>query len=203
MKRASGLAIVLAAACARSAAPAEIPSPRAGADRLGSVFEASWIEEWIGEPLVLCGPAAARATLVRFYTDDCAYCEASLPALEELRRTLGPQGLATLAIYHPKTRRDPLPEEIRARAAAYGYQGPLAVDRSWHALERAWLDHGIERAATSASFLLDATGVVRFVHPGPSFHPGSIAAGAPAEGDPEAVRDWHDLRAAVEALLSR
>lgn len=201
MKRAPGLAILLAAACAHAAPTLEIPAPRAGADRLGSVFEASWIEEWLDEPLVLSGSGAPRATLVRFWTNDCAYCEASLPAIEALRREFGSAGLATLAIYHPKTNRDPLVAEIRASAAERGYHGPLAVDRSWHALERAWLGHGTEREATSASFLLDRQGVVRFVHPGPSYHPGSGDAPPSAE-DSEAVRDWSDLRAAVEALLS-
>ena len=121
------LAAALACACGASGPGSTRPeaSARAGDDRLGVRVPKDWIGRWVGEPVVLAGPGAAPATLVRFWTDTCPYCEASLPALEELRLRHGPAGLATLAVYHPKPRgRDgALPDdEVRAWAAERSYR---------------------------------------------------------------------------------
>lgn len=189
----------LAAACAGEPPP-EFRTSQAGVDRLGLEIQSSWVPRWLDEPLAFSGPAAAPATLIRFWTDECPYCDASLPALERLREELGPRGLATLAIYHPKPPRQVSAEEIRAAAVARGYHGPLAADLEWKALERIWLSGRTEPSATSASFLLDRDGRIRFVHPGPLFHPSGEdhELSIPAE---EASRDFDDLRAAITALL--
>jgi len=195
-------ASVLSAACSNSDTPgaAGLQVDRlsgSGADVLGAQVEDGWLERFVGERVRLTGPDAARATLVRFWTDGCPFCEASLPALEELRAELGPRGLATLAVYHPKPPRSVAEDEVVAAARERGYHGPLAIDADWSALDRFWL-RDRDRGATSASLLLDREGVVRFVHPGPVFHPADSAAG---DFGPEAVAGWRALRTAVEALL--
>lgn len=175
-------------------APTALPAPRAGGDVVGARVDASWIGRWIGEPLALSGEGAARATLLRWWTDTCPFCEASLPAIEELRERFAGRGLATVAVYHPKPPRFEDDEAVRAAAVERGYRGPLAVDGDWSALRRIWLDTG-DRAATSASFLVDATGTIRYVHPGPELHPSDDPEHAACE------RDFRDLERAIEALL--
>ena len=176
---------------------AALPVPRAGGDAVGARIEDAWLERWIGARVPLSGAGAARATLLRWWTDTCPSCEASLPAVEELRTRYASRGLATVAVYHPKPPRFESDAAVRAAAAERGYHGPLAVDGDWSALARFWLDTG-DRTATSASFLVDATGAIRFVHPGPEFHQ--------VEGETDAdhatcASDFRDLERAIEALL--
>ena len=63
----------------------------------------------------------------------------------------------------------------------------------WAILRDLWLNDA-DRGATSASFLIDATGTIRFVHPGPQFQ---------RSDDPSLAADRADfdaLLAAIEAL---
>lgn len=173
---------------------ATLPAPRAGAELLGRVLEDGWLEEFVGESVALRGEAAAPALLVRFWTEGCPYCERSLPAVESLRARYGQRGFESVAVFHAKPPSRAFDaDDVRGWAEERGYSGPLAVDRGWRALRELWLDTG-RRSATSASFLLDRTGAVRWVHPGPEFGPGP-------PGDPGA-RDYADLERAVEALLA-
>ncbi len=176
--------------------PETFPVPRSGADRLGAHFPEQALGAWPEAPLALSGDSAARATLVRWWTDTCPFCEASLPALEELAREYGPRGLATVGVYHPKPPRPTVaPAEALRAARERGYSGPVAIDADWRALSELWLDTG-SRNATSASFLLDSEGVVRFVHAGPEFHRSEEAEHAQCD------EDYRALARAVEALLA-
>lgn len=176
-------------ASVESPPPADtLPAPRAGGDVLGARIPVERLED--GSPW----DEPAPATLLRWWTDTCPWCEASLPALEELRARFEPRGLRTVAVYHPKPPRAVAADAVRDLAAERGYRGPLARDLHWDVLREFWLDTG-PRPATSASFLLDGTGRIRFVHPGPVFFPSD---------DPEHGRedaDFADLVRAVEALL--
>ena len=73
----------------------------------------------------------------------------------------------------------------------------IASDDNWETLDRWWLNNGERgRAATSVSFLLDAEGTVRWIHPGPEFHPDGPA-------DHEQCReDFGDAVQAIEKLLA-
>ena len=208
--------LVLASACAEDPASNEsaveenipsldpslpvsaIPTPRSGSDVLGTSFDLEAIERWVGTPPPT-GSAAPGATLVRFWTDTCPFCEASLPALQSIANEYRDQGLVTVGLYHPKPPRDVSDEEVSAAAAERGFSEYLGVDRDWEVLSSVWLDSG-RRDATSASFLLDAEGKIRFVHPGPLFHPASEDHGMPTLAE-DAARDYEDLRRAVAALF--
>ena len=172
-----------------------MPAPRAGQDRVGAAVAGELPRRWL-DPAPSFGAAdAPAATLLRWWTDGCPFCEASLPALEALRGEFAAAGLATVAVYHPKPPRSVEDEAIRSAAEARGYRGALAADPDWDSLRAIWLDTG-ERNATSASFLLDRDGVIRYVHPGPEFH---------ASGDPDHAQcnvDFAKLRLAVRALLA-
>jgi thiol-disulfide isomerase/thioredoxin len=165
-----------------------------GADVLGQDISAWLPEIWVGEPVPLSGAGASRATLLRFWTDTCPFCEASLPALQALQDEFGSRGLTTVGVYHPKPPRFMAADQVAEAAHERGFHGPLALDLDWASLQRIWLDGG-PRSATSASFLVDADGRVRFVHPGPEFHPSDDPAHSGCQADYDA------LRQAITALL--
>jgi thiol-disulfide isomerase/thioredoxin len=113
-------------------------------------------------------PPAVRARwLLRWWTDTCPFCEASLPALEELRLRYEAEGLITVAVYHPKPPRAVDDAMVVAAAHERGYHGAIAVDPDWSALAAAWPE-SVGRDATSVSLLIDGAGLVRFVHLDPS-----------------------------------
>jgi thiol-disulfide isomerase/thioredoxin len=129
-------------------------------------------------------------TLYRWWTDGCPFCKASLPGIESLRKQYGDKGLKVVAVYHPKPAREVKDQAVLKAADRIGYRGAIAVDEDWSVLKRLYLDTG-QREATSASFLVDAKGVIRFVHPGPDFFPSS---------DPAKSRQNEDHRLVEQAV---
>jgi hypothetical protein len=100
-----------------------------------------------------------RVTLVRWWTHPCELCSGSAPALARLSVKA-----PLVAVYHPKPRRDVTPGQVREEAKRIGMPGMLAIDRDWAVLDR-WAPPA-SRQQTSLTFLLDAHGRVRYVHPG-------------------------------------
>lgn len=176
-----------------------------GAELLGTVPPDFEVDAWLVDGVVAEQPITLQSlrgsvVLVRLWTDTCPFCKASAPALVELHDELASRGLVVIGIHHPKPRptadeRDRAPvEEVAAAARAWGMRFPIGLDRTWRTVDSWWLAAG-GRSATSASFLLDRSGVIRWVHPGPEFHPGGPA-------DHEQCRaDYAALRAAIEAAL--
>jgi thiol-disulfide isomerase/thioredoxin len=163
---------------------------------------APWRElAWVNSsPLTLAG-LRGKVLLVRFWTEGCAYCSHTAPALNALHREYAGRGLVVIGMYHPKPPRSlPAPsEEESARAVAraaerLGMAFPIALDNDWATLRRWWLSTG-DRAFTSASFLIDRRGILRAIHPGGEFHEG----GGPEHG--ECRRDYQALRRVIEQLL--
>jgi peroxiredoxin len=153
--------------------------------------ELTWAQ---GGPLELSG-LRGKVVLVRFFTDpDCPYCSATAPALNELDRDFRASGLVVVGFYTPKPHpRATTVEHVRRVTQKYGFRFPVAVDDGWKALRRLWLDRA-DSGWTSASLLIDRSGVVRHVHPGGVF--------AKDSSDPQARRDYEDMRAAVERLMA-
>jgi peroxiredoxin len=171
------LAILLAAATVVGNPAPELPDLR-------------WVQ---GGPLTLAG-LRGKVVLIRFFTDrECPFCSATAPALNALDREFASRGLVVIGLYTPKPRpRATSVDDVRRTVDAYGFRFPVAVDDEWKALRRLWLNRA-ESSWTSASLLLDREGVVRHVHPG-----GVFAKDSP---DPQARRDYDEMRAAVERLL--
>jgi peroxiredoxin len=153
--------------------------------------ELRWVQ---GGPLSLSG-LRGKVVLVRFFTDPtCPFCSATAPALNELDRDFRDRGLVVIGLYTPKpSPRATTVEHARKVAQKYGFEFPVAVDDEWKALRRLWLDRA-DSGWTSASLVIDRRGVVRHVHPGGAF--------AKDSSDPQARRDYEDMRAAVETLLA-
>lgn len=194
-----------------TASPAEVPTAVSapwvapageGSDRIGAPAPALEIDAWIGDGPASIAALRGHVVVVRFWTDTCPYCKATAPALVELDRDFRDRGLVVLGIHHPKPRPaadapfDAPAERRRIGAVArrYGFRFPIGLDARWRTIDT-WWPAAAPRAATSATFVVDAQGIVRWVHPGPEFHPG----GPPDHGQCRA--DYAALRDVVTALL--
>ncbi|MBI3267374.1 MAG: redoxin domain-containing protein [Planctomycetes bacterium] len=168
---------------------------REGAELVGREAPSWRPEGWLrGEPRQV-SDARGKVILMRFFTNTCPYCAATMPALETLHRRYAGRGLLVLGFYHPK------PYGVHRTLASVqemldGWKTtfPIALDTDWRTLNDYWLSGGA-RTATSASFLIDRKGRVRLVHSGPELHPG----GGP--GHEECRRAFVQLESAVQFLL--
>lgn len=160
-----------------------LPKARGGQDLIGKRFPDLGFEV-----------KPAKATLYRWWTNDCPWCAQSLPAIESWRTAFEEKGLRTVAVYHPKPPRVITKNAAEAMAKKLGYHGEVVLDLDWSALKKAYLESG-NRRATSVTMLVDANGIVRFVHPGPVFFDSD---------DPKFKvedRDHANLEKAIRALL--
>src|SRR5262249_4701372 len=153
-------------------------------------------ERWVrGGPLSLAS-LRGKVVLVRWWTDGCHYCAATLPALEALRARYADRGLVVIGAYHPKPPREVSDRKIIAVADKLGFGGPIAVDREWSTLERYWLGGHPERGWTSVSFLIDREGVIRWLHAGGEYHPSSDPRHASCD------LEYRGLESTLTALLA-
>ena len=177
-----------------SKAGSRVPTSRGGEDMLGlrlPLDSLKWLNTRDGASVDVTG----KVTLVRWWTDSCPFCAASLPAIEALTRRYGRAGFQAVGVYHPKPPRHVEAAEVLRSARALGYTGPVATDLDWATLNRVYLSTG-NRVSTSVSFILDHDGIIRFINRGPEFRPTDDPAMA------EINRDYEDIRSAIEALLA-
>lgn len=178
------LALVVAA-CGGAGDPAPQQEPRVaiGPDSetidattiVGQVPPAFEVDTWINSPAVTLEALRGKVVLVRWFTDGCPYCKATAPSLVALDDELAERGLAVIGMYHYKGS-DPLVEDdVRALVTKLGFTFPAAIDRDWRTLDRWWMDDHPD-GWTSVSFVIDRRGVVRYVHTGGSYAPGSADA---------------------------
>ncbi|HEY2955650.1 MAG TPA: redoxin domain-containing protein [Candidatus Eisenbacteria bacterium] len=167
-----------------------------GADLVGRPAPAWSFERWIGTAPLSLESLRGKVVLVRWWTDGCRYCAATLPALETLRARHARDGLVVIGAYHPKPPRAVSDRRILAFAARLGFDGPIAVDGEWSTLERYWLAPHPESGWTSVSFLIDRDGIIRWVHGGGEYHPSSDPAHARCD------LEYHGLERAVAAALA-
>ena len=169
--------------------------PDSGVEMLGKAAPDWAFTRWVrGEPATLAS-LRGKVVLLRWFTDGCHFCEATLPGLEELRAEYEERGLVVLGVYHPKPPRDVTDRFVMGVAKRLGFSGPLALDRDWKTLNRYWLDGHDERNWTSVSFLVDREGKLQWVHGGGEYH---------ASTDPKHAacdEDWRELNAAIESAL--
>lgn len=164
--------LLLAAAAPAARADSAADDPDSGADMIGRPAPRWTFDRWArGGPLTL-QDLRGRVVLVRWFTEGCHFCQATLPVLEDLEHRYGGDGLVVVGVFHPK----PLPHEVADErivklANDLGYSGPVAVDGHWRTLDRYWLDGHPDRNWTSVSFLVDRAGNVRWVHGGGEYHP--------------------------------
>lgn len=145
-----------------------------------------WDVDWMGEPALTPESLRGRVVLVRWFTEGCPYCAETAPSLAELHDELAPRGLSVIGMYHHKSDVPLEPGAARALADRFDFRFPVATDHDWKTLRAWWLDD--HPGWTSVSFLIDRRGVVRYVHTGGSFAPGSA--------DAAQMRSW------IDALLA-
>ena len=151
----------------RSAPPAD--DPDSGAELIGKPAPEWTFTRWVRGPRRTLSDLRGKLVLVRWWTDGCHFCRATLPEIERLRREHR-DDLVVLGVYHPKPPREVSNRRILALARELGFDGPIALDRDWRTLERYWLDGDPERNWTSVSFLIDRQGAIRWVHGGGEYH---------------------------------
>ena len=144
-------------------------APDSGLERLGRPAPPWTFTRWIGAPLSREG-LRGKVVLLRWWTEGCHFCAATLPELEALRREHADEGLVVIGVFHPKPPREVSDRTITALARRLGFTGRIAVDRDWATLERYWLADRPERSWTSVSFLVDRQGIIRWVHGGGEYH---------------------------------
>lgn len=193
-----GILLALALLGAASAALAGRPAddPDSGSALLGTPAPPWAFTRWVrGEPRTLAD-LRGRVVLLRWFTNGCHFCEATLPGLEELRMRYADEGLVVIGVYHPKPPRDVSDRYVRTLATRLGFKGSLALDQNWKTLGAYWLDGHDERNWTSVSFLVGKDGALRWIHGGGEYH---------ASSDPRHVacdEEWRELGAAIEAALA-
>jgi thiol-disulfide isomerase/thioredoxin len=178
------------------AAPRDAPAARAPRhidDNLVGVIDQPappWqVSQWFNSPPLSLEQLRGKVVLVRWFMGpSCPFCSGTAPTLRALHERYGAKGLAVIGMYHHKEETPLDPDQVEGWVKHYGYQFPVAIDKDWTTLRRWWLDDH-ERSYTSASFLIDKTGVVRRVHLG-----GLIAP----EGD-----DINAITADIERLLAQ
>jgi thiol-disulfide isomerase/thioredoxin len=187
---------VASAAGVRKETSLAVPLSRDGQDRVGQPAPSWGPMTWLNSKALSLSELRGKVVLIRFWTDTCPFCEATAPALRQLDAEFAARGLMVIGMYHPKppgTRRPVAAVEQAVRR--WGWRFPVALDSDWNTLNAFWLSTG-DRSATSASFIMDRHGLIRFVHPGPEFHP----AGPPDHS--RCRSDYQDVRRAVQALLA-
>ncbi|MGB5285169.1 MAG: redoxin family protein [Polyangiales bacterium] len=162
----------------------------AGGDLLGTQAM-EWLAgpEWANSRPLRLEDLRGRVLVVRFWTDTCPYCDASLPAMQKLAKEMKDAPVTFVGLYQSKPLGSERPwKDAVAHAAKLGVTFPIAYDHDWVTLRSWWLD-GTRRRATSASFVIDPDGKFVHVHPGPVFFPSEDPADARANADFEAIRD--------------
>lgn len=170
--------------------------PDSGAELLDRPAREFRFSRWLRTAPLTSDSLRGKVVLIRFWTDDCRFCRATLPAAEGLRERFGGRGFAVLGAYHPNEPKPVRDEFVLKWAKEYGFTGPIAVDDRWATLEHWWLDGHPDRNWVSVSFLLDREGRVRWVHGGGEYHPSAELLHRSCD------RSYHELVAKIEQLLA-
>jgi peroxiredoxin len=106
-----------------------------------------------------------QVVLIRFWLGDCELCSGSAPALNRLYSKYHDRGLTVIGVHHPKSAEAKKEEFVARNVHKLGFQFPIAIDNSWSTIDQYWLGNR-KRSFTSASFLVDRHGLIRWIHPG-------------------------------------
>ena len=149
-------------------------TPNEGRDLIGTRAP-----EWRGIRWIQGGPLSladlrGKVVLLRFWLTDCPYCTRTAPALRDLFERYRGRGLVVVGIHHPKSRGARDPAKVEEAARELGMAFPIGQDNDWTTIRAYGVGTHFQRF-TSVSFLIDASGTIRFVHDGGEFHGGGGA----------------------------
>jgi thiol-disulfide isomerase/thioredoxin len=176
----------------------EIALPGEGRELIGTAAPAWCPDGWLVGKAMKLEDLRGKVVLIRFFTNTCPFCAASMPALQTLHERYAEKGLTTIGFYHPKPHgAKRTAESVKRLLASWKVTFPIALDTRWKTLDRWWLS-GKRRRATSVSFLIDRKGKIRWLHPGPELHPGKEGCNV----DPARCnRSYSELEKAIGVLL--
>ena len=188
--------ILLAVVCVCTLCLAEgvktLPQSRGGQELIGKKMPALTFDRWLNTDQNKPLDTSGSVTLYRWWTNECPFCKATLPGLEDFRQKYGEKGLKVVAVYHPKPPRA-IPDSLILNAAKdIGFRGPIAVDVDWSQQKKVYPNNP---GATSISILVDKDGVIRFVHPGPDYFPSDQKERSRQDSD------YHLMEQAIQELL--
>ncbi|AYF99379.1 cytochrome c biogenesis protein DipZ [Protaetiibacter intestinalis] len=129
-------------------------------DDCGPAPEFAGIQEWLntpgGEPLTIAG-LAGRVVLVDFWAYSCINCQRELPHVQAWAEAYANAGFTAIGVHTPEYAFEHVVDNVRAGAERIGVTFPIAIDNdygTWNAYDNdVW----------PASYLVDATGEVRYV----------------------------------------
>lgn len=166
---------------------AKAVAAKEGSELIGKPAPGWELETWFNSRPLALADLRGKVVLVRwFMSPDCPLCSATAPSLNLLDERYRERGLVVLGFYHHKDKVPLTPELVKGYLEHYKFRFPVAIDPDWKTLDRWWLD--VERGYTSVSFLIDRQGVIRFIHPGGKYAPGSA--------------DLAEIERQIEALLA-
>ena len=197
--RAATLLISTALALSSAGAVATA-APTEGQDLIGTKAPLFKLKQWIGSPPIEIEHLRGKVLFARWWTDGCPFCSTSAPALNNLQRRYGEQGLQLIGIYHPKPAGQHDEARVKQMVRKLGFGFPVGIDSDWKALKRWWLSHG-QRGWTSVSFLVDKEGIIRYVHPGGEYHEGS--GGPHWTNHSSCRRDYRQIEKLIVQLLAQ
>lgn len=144
--------------------------------------------QWIQSPPLKLKDLKGKVVLLRWWTDECIFCINSADALNEWYQMYADSGLVIIGLYHPKPEPKTCnPEDVREYAGDKEFHFPIAIDDQWLNLKKFWLNNR-KRDFTSASFLIDRNGIIRYIHPGGEYHKEF------SEGHQKCVDDYNALQ---------
>jgi peroxiredoxin len=164
--------------------------PRTGrAETLIGTKALEWsVTDWINSKPLALKDLKGKVVLVRWWTGGgCPYCIATAPALNDLHDKYGSKGLVVIGFYHHKADEPLSLATVKDYTKSFRFEFPVAIDPGWQTLKKWWLT-GQKRQWTSVSFLIDRQGVIRHIHPGGQYAPGS--------------KDYDEMKAKIEELLA-
>ena len=158
-------------------------------DMIGQVAP-QWVPQgWVNSQPLDVEQLRGKVILLRFFSDQ----PAGAAAVIELYRTYQAQGLAAVGMYVPEpmpTQTDP--EQVRRLAAALGFAFPVAVDSRWETVNRYWLNRP-DAEPWTATFLIDRSGVIRYIQPDGRYEKNSR--------DRKARGEYEKLEKLIQTLL--
>ncbi|HMC83860.1 MAG TPA: redoxin domain-containing protein [Candidatus Polarisedimenticolia bacterium] len=189
-----GLGLCATLLLGASSAPEWVP--REGRELLGTPAPEWRGIRWIqGGPLTLSG-LRGKVVLLRFWLMDCPFCVRTAPALRTFSERYQDQGLVVVGLHHPKSEEARDPTRVARAARDLGFDFPVGQDEDWTTV-RAYGVGTHLRSFTSVSFLIDRSGIIRFVHDGGEYHPG----GGPEHRECNAA--YEALDAAIRRALAK
>jgi peroxiredoxin len=145
------------------------------------------VTDWINAKPLALKDLKGKVVLVRWWTGGgCPYCTATAPSLNEFHAKYADKGLVVIGFYHHKEAGPLAMAMVKGYTKSFGFEFPVAIDPDWRTLKKWWLK-GKERQWTSVSFLIDRQGIIRHIHPGGQYAPGS--------------KSYEEMKAKIEELL--